>query len=91
MAQMCAAKEYQGSRALFYINRAVKETIGSDWYLTLILTDNKKITKSFEDARAGFPFYRHIDNINTYTITSVKKITNSELSVRPASINDIAK
>lgn len=90
-ADVRVAKEYQGSRALFYINRAVKETIGSDWYLTLILTDNKKSQKSFEDARAGFPFYRHIDNINTYTITSVKKITNSELSVRPASINDITK
>lgn len=87
-ADMRIAPSYQGGRALLYINRAVKEEIGNDWYLTVILQDNQRSKNSFENARAGLPIYRKLGMITTYTITSAKQ-KKSEHGLVQAQVSDI--
>lgn len=71
-ADMRIAPDFQGGRALLYINRAVKEVVGDGWYLTVILDDNQRSRNSLEGGRAGLPQYRHIGDIHTYTLTSAR-------------------
>jgi hypothetical protein len=50
------APEYQGSRVLIYINRAVRECIQDTWYQSVILEENEKSRGALEGGRAGLPF-----------------------------------
>lgn len=88
-ADMRIAPEFQGSRALLYINRAVKHALADDYYLSIILQDNNRSKESFEHARAGLPSYRKLGEITTYTLHSPRFLRYKKPPVRVATDADI--
>jgi len=91
-ADMRIAPEFRGGRVLAYVNRAVKETVRDGWYLTVILQDNQRSQQSLEGGRAGLPFYRHLGDITTYSVTRslLRGTQPAHLTIRTAARADIA-
>ncbi|MCP5176634.1 MAG: hypothetical protein H6997_03655 [Moraxellaceae bacterium] len=83
------APEYQGSRVLIYINRAVKDCVQNDWYQSVILEENDKSRSALEGGRAGLPIYRSLGTISTHTITGRKALFTPHKQIRRAQIADI--
>ena len=84
------APEYQGSRVLIYINRAVKECIQDTWYQSVILEENEKSRGALEGGRAGLPIFKPMGGIVTHTITGCKRTSPiSSKRVRKATAADI--
>ena len=84
------APEYQGSRVLIYINRAVRECIQDTWYQSVILEENEKSRGALEGGRAGLPIFKPMGGIVTHTITGCKRSSPaSSKKVRKATTADI--
>jgi hypothetical protein len=85
------ASEYQGSRVLIYINRAVRECIQDSWYQSVILEENDKSRGALEGGRAGLPLFKPMGGIITHTITGRKRQpTELTAQVRVATVADIS-
>lgn len=82
------APEYQGSRVLIYINRAVKDCVQNDWYQSVILEENDKSRGALEGGRVGLPLFKPMGSILTHTITGIKQTTQIP-NLQRASITDV--
>jgi hypothetical protein len=82
------APEYQGSRVLIYINRAVRDCVQDTWYQSVILDENDKSRGALEGGRAGLPLFKPMGSILTHTITGVKR-SFLHTNLPRATINDV--
>lgn len=83
------AADYQGSRVLIYINRAVRDCIKDSWYQSVILEENDKSRGALEGGRAGLPLFKPMGCIYTHTITGSRKKASANDRIRPADVSDI--
>lgn len=82
------APEYQGTRVLIYINRAVRDCVQDTWYQSVILDENDKSRGALEGGRAGLPLFKPMGSILTHTITGVKR-GFLRANLQNATINDV--
>jgi len=83
------APEYQGTRVLIYINRAVRDCVQDTWYQSVILDENDKSRGALEGGRAGLPLFKPMGSILTHTITGVKQSLVHPTRLQTAIVDDI--
>lgn len=86
------AASHQGGRLLVYLSRRMREILGeTGWYQTIILNENTRSRSALaQGGRAGMPFYEPQVNVETFTLTGIrKKVSHQGYSVRSATDADI--
>jgi hypothetical protein len=86
------AAAHQGGRLLVYLSRKMREILGDEgWYQTIILNENARSRAALaQGGRAGMPFYATQENVETFTVTGMKKqVVSAAYAVRRAEESDI--